>query len=61
MNTEKQRAFLSGLRDLMVRHSVETIYSTYEGDICVQPEYGNACYYDLGTIDEIEKEIKNLK
>lgn len=60
MNTEKQRAFLCGLRDLMVRHEISSMYATDAGEIYVGGNNGVE-FYSLGTVEEIEEEIKNLK
>lgn len=61
MTVDDKRAFLCALRDLMVRHEIDCIYPTYDGEICVNDSNGRNHFYDLGTISEIEEEIKNLK
>lgn len=63
MTVDDKRTFLCALRDLMVRHGVRSIYGQSDGSIYVDqtgPTHHWALF-DLGTISEIEKEIKNLK
>lgn len=60
MTTDAKRAFLSGLRDLMIRHDVTSIYATDAGEIYVGGLDGDFEFYNLGTVGEIEDEMKNL-
>jgi hypothetical protein len=60
MNIDSKQAFLLALRDLMVEHSVTSIYGYSDGQIEVSSTTG-FMLCDLGTIEEIEEEIKNLK
>lgn len=59
MTTDDKRAFLSGLRDLMVQHGVTCLAAHYDG--CTYVSMGNEFdMFDLGTVEEIEKEIESL-
>lgn len=62
MTVDDKRAFLCALRDLMVRHDIKELSGYSGGRICVyDPVENDFDLYDLGTVEDIEEEIKNLK
>lgn len=58
MNNDDKRAFLSALRDLMVRHNVRTIEGFVDGQIYVGYDSSDTELYDLGTPEQILEEIE---
>jgi hypothetical protein len=60
MNIDDKRAFLCALRDVMIRHGVTSMGTTYDGEIYIGGIEGQYDLCDLGTIAEIDEEIKNL-
>jgi hypothetical protein len=63
MTVDDKRAFLCALNDLMVRHDIKEISGYANGEIYVERSGTTRDWalFDLGTISEIEEEIKNLK
>ena len=59
MTTDAKRAFLCGLRDLMVRHSVRTIEGFVDGQIYVGYGSSDIELYDLGTPEQILEEMED--
>lgn len=59
MKIDDKHAFLCAVRDLMVRHGVDCISGQSDGSIYVGSNR-SVVLFDLGTIEEIEQEIKNL-